>query len=161
MGIALYRVDERLIHGQVTVGWGTRLRPERFIVVDDDVAASEWEQELYRLGVPSGVEAEFVDVAEARRRLDRWRRDDRRSILLVRDVATMRRLAAGGRLEGEQVNIGGIHHAEGRAAVLPYVHLSGEEMEELRSLAEEGVAVSAQDLPTSRRVRLDELLRMG
>jgi hypothetical protein len=63
--IALFRVDERLIHGQVTVGWGVRLDPVRYLVVDDLLAESDWEQELYRLGTPSGVEVHFLRVAEA------------------------------------------------------------------------------------------------
>ena len=44
--IVLFRVDERLIHGQVVIGWGHELRPERYVVVDDDLAESPWEQEL-------------------------------------------------------------------------------------------------------------------
>ena len=34
MSIVLIRVDERLIHGQVIVGWGERLHVKRIIVVD-------------------------------------------------------------------------------------------------------------------------------
>ena len=48
MPIVLFRVDERLIHGQVVVGWGSKLRPDRFLVVDAALATSEWEQELYK-----------------------------------------------------------------------------------------------------------------
>ena len=44
MAVLLYRVDERLIHGQGVVGWGTRLHPNRIVVVDDELALSEWEQ---------------------------------------------------------------------------------------------------------------------
>ena len=35
MPIVLFRVDERLIHGQVVVGWGGQIRPDRYLVVDD------------------------------------------------------------------------------------------------------------------------------
>jgi hypothetical protein len=65
MPVVLYRVDERLIHGQVVVGWGGPLNADRLIVVDDDLAASPWEQELYCLGVPAEFEAHFTTVAEA------------------------------------------------------------------------------------------------
>lgn len=160
MPIVLYRVDERLIHGQVTVGWGSTLEPDRIIVVDDELADAPWEQDLYRLGVPDRVEVEFLGVEDARDALGGWREDELRSILLARDVRTMRRLAEGGALEGERVNIGGIHHAAGRQAVLPYVYLGAEEREELRALEDAGVEVSAQDLPGSRRVSLDELVEV-
>ena len=50
--LELYRIDDRLIHGQVVVGWGQPLDVGFIVLVDDVVAASEWEQELYRMGVP-------------------------------------------------------------------------------------------------------------
>ncbi|NJD09166.1 MAG: PTS sugar transporter subunit IIB [Gemmatimonadetes bacterium] len=157
MSIALYRVDERLIHGQVVVGWGNQLHPQRIVVVDDELAASSWEQELYTMGLPADLATEFVDVAAARARLRAWRESSEIVVLLTRDVATMRRLGGGGILVGEEINIGGIHHAPGRRQVLPYVFLSEPESRELRGLAGEGVRVSARDLPGARRIPLEQL----
>jgi len=158
MPIVLFRVDERLIHGQVVVGWGGPLHADRVVVVDDELAASAWEQELYCLGVPAEMEARFASVEEARRLLPAWRTDGHRTVVLVRDVTTAARVAEGGLLHGEELNVGGIHHAPGRDRVLPYVFLNDGEREALRTLASLGVAVSARDLPNSRRVPLEELL---
>jgi mannose/fructose/N-acetylgalactosamine-specific phosphotransferase system component IIB len=157
MPIVLLRVDERLIHGQVVVGWGGPLHADRMVVVDDELAASPWEQELYCLGVPAEIEAQFRTVEEARGELAGWKTDPRRTIVLLRDVAAARRLAEGGILTGEEVNLGGIHHAEGRAQVLSYLHLRPDERHALHEIAATGAKVSARDLPASRRVPLDEL----
>ena len=157
MTVVLYRVDERLIHGQVVLGWGNQLRPERYVVVDDELAASDWEQELYRLGA-GDAEVLFASVAEARRLLSQWREDDERSILLTRDVGSMLRLARGGTLGGEKVNLGGIHHGPERVEVLSYLHLTAGDREDLATLAEEGVDVSARDLPDAHKVPLSALL---
>jgi PTS system mannose-specific IIB component/fructoselysine and glucoselysine-specific PTS system IIB component len=159
MPVVLIRIDERLIHGQVVVGWGNTLRPDLIVVVDDELADSPWEQELYTLGLPPEIEAEFHDVAGARAALEGWRLGARRVIVLTRDPRTLRLLAAGGLLRGDEANLGGVHFAPGRRAHLPYLFLSPEEEEELRQLAAEGVTVSARDLPGSRRVELSELLR--
>lgn len=159
MPILLYRVDDRLIHGQVVVGWGNRLDPSRYIVVDDDLADSGWEQQLYELGLPDGVEAEFVTVDRARESLDRWRCSEVRSVLLTRNVATALALARDGRLRGERINLGGIHHGPGRTRALPYVYLDEDDRRRLRTLdEEEDVEVTAQDLPGSDPVELDRLL---
>lgn len=157
MSIVLFRVDERLIHGQVVLGWGSQLRPGRFVVLDDELADSPWEQDLYRLGAGE-AEVVFASVDEARERLDRWEDDPVRTIVLTRDPGTMRELARGGRLQGRGVNLGGIHHGPGRTQVLSYVHLSDEDREHLRSLADEGVTVTARDLPDSPAVSLSSLL---
>jgi PTS system mannose-specific IIB component/fructoselysine and glucoselysine-specific PTS system IIB component len=157
MSIALYRVDERLIHGQVVVGWGNELHPQRIVVADDGLAVSDWEQELYTMGLSPDLCTEFVDIATARERLRSWRASAERVVLLTRDIASMRRLGAGGTLAGEEINIGGIHHAPGRRMVLPYVFLSETESRELRALAREGALVSARDLPGTRRIPLEQL----
>ena len=161
MGIVLFRVDERLIHGQVVVGWGAQLHPDRIVVVDDDIAASDWEQELYGIGLPNEIAAQFLSVDAARAALPKLRDAPARTMVLTRDVATMRRLAAGGTLRDVEVNIGGIHYAAGRDRVLPYVYLSDAERSELRALSTDGARVSARDLPGAHRVPLSELLGAG
>ena len=158
MPIVLFRVDERLIHGQVVLGWGSQLRPRRYLVVDDELAGSAWEQELYRLGLADGSVAEFVTVDQAREALAAWREDDVKSVLLTRDVATMLALARDGLLSGEKVNLGGIHHAPGREAVRPYLYLDEADRQRVRALAEEGADVSARDLPGSLKVDLEDLV---
>ena len=158
MPIVLIRVDERLIHGQVIVGWGERLHVKRIVVVDDALRESAWEQELYCLGVPPGVTAEFMSVEEARAAFPGWEADEERMALLVRNVQTLERLADGGFLAGQEVNLGGIHSAPDRTRVLPYIFLSQDEREALRRVQESGVMVAARDLPASRLVPLGELI---
>lgn len=158
MSIVLFRVDERLIHGQVVVGWGEHLHMDRIVVVDDELSASSWEQELYCLGVPPSVDAMFVDVEEARRSFAHWDADTRRVVVLVRDVQTLKRFAAGGSLSGRDVNLGGIHHAPGRDRVLPYLFLNARDRGQLREIEAEGVRLSARDLPGTKPISLDDLL---
>ena len=158
MPIALYRIDDRLIHGQVVVGWGQPLDLRSIVLVDDDVATSEWEQELYRMGVPPEMSVHFHTVQDAAGRLAEFDSAPEAGIVLVGGVGTMRRLveAAGGRIR--TVNVGGVHHAPGRAGRLRYVFLTPAEAQELRDIAALGVDVTAQDVPSARPVPLDELL---
>ena len=157
MPIELYRIDDRLIHGQVVVGWGRPLDLAFLVLVDDDVAGSEWEQELYRMGVPPEMDVYFHTVADAATAHARYRSDPRPGLLLTGDVATMRRFAdAAG--DVRTVNIGGIHHRPGRTQRLRYVFLTPAEEAELRELATHGVTVTAQDVPSARAVPLDDVL---
>ena len=156
MTLVLYRIDDRLIHGQVVVGWGQAMDIEFIVLVDDAVAASDWEQELYRMGVPPEMEVFFHSVADASQRLDAYRRDRRRGILLTGDVRSMACLVAAGGIPA--VNVGGVHHKAGRSQYLRYVFLTPAEREALRTLAARGAAVYAQDVPSARPVPLDDML---
>ena len=157
MGLELFRIDDRLIHGQVVVGWGQPLDVDFIVLVDDEVAASEWEQELYRMGVPPEMDVHFLSVEEAASRLAAHAADGRPGILLTGDIETMARLAEATGLV-RRVNLGGIHHRAGRTQRLRYVFLSPDEERALRELAARGIEISAQDVPSARAVPLDDLL---
>ena len=156
MTLVLNRIDDRLIHGQVVVGWGQPLGVSFILLVDDEVASSEWEQELYRMGVPPDMEVHFLSVDDALAELPDYQADARHGILLTGDIETMRRLVDGGGIQS--VNLGGIHHRAGRSQRLRYVFLSNDEETALREIASHGVSVSAQDVPGARPIPLDDLL---
>jgi mannose/fructose/N-acetylgalactosamine-specific phosphotransferase system component IIB len=157
--IALNRIDDRLIHGQVVVGWGQPLDVGFIVLVDDQVACSDWEQELYRMGTPPTMDVYFHTVEHAIPMLPGYAEDERIGILLTGDIGSMLRLVRGGGVR--DVNLGGIHHRAGRRQRLRYVFLTPEEEALLREMAEVGATVTAQDVPTARRVELDELLHSG
>jgi D-glucosaminate PTS system EIIB component len=157
MPIQLYRIDDRLIHGQVVLGWGRSLGVRFIVLVDDDVAASAWEQDLYRMALPPDIEPFFVGVAEGRAHLAQWNADPRPGILLTGRVETMAALLASNGGAPIRVNLGGIHHRPGRIERLPYVYLTEEELRALKALRASGADVTAQDVPTSAPVALDDL----
>jgi D-glucosaminate PTS system EIIB component len=158
MSLALVRLDDRLIHGQVVVGWGQPLNAAFIVLVDDEVRDSEWEQDLYRMGVPPDIEVVFASVEEAARRLGEWQSEPRVGILLTGDIDTMGEVVAAAKGAIRRVNVGGIHHRAGRTERLRYVYLTDDEAAKLRTLAANGVEVTAQDVPTARAVPISEFL---
>jgi len=157
MAIVLCRVDDRLVHGQVVIGWGRPLGVEFIILVDEGVAASPWEQDLYRMAVPPEIDVRFATVAEAAPRLDEWQASGRRGLLLTGDVETMAALHRAAPAVVRRINLGGIHHRPGRRERLPYLYLTDEELGSLVALAASGAEITAQDLPTTPPVALRTL----
>jgi PTS system mannose-specific IIB component/fructoselysine and glucoselysine-specific PTS system IIB component len=157
MPVSLVRVDDRLIHGQVVVGWVNALGIKRIVVVDDDVAESEWQQELYTLGTPPDLAVEFVAVANAAPVVERSAKGSEKTLVLVANVPTAARLCDAVP-DITALNLGGLHDGTGRSKRLSYVYMSDDEAKELDALCEHGVKVAAQDVPTARPVPLKELL---
>jgi len=145
---ALHRIDDRLIHGQVLVAWGARLNPSRIYVVDDGVAASAWERELFKEAAP-GIEVHVAGVAEAAAVHAEEAAAPRAAFLLVRDLDTARRLVeAGARVE--EWNVGGLHYAPGKEKVNDYVYLDEHDREAAKALLAAGARLVVQDVPASR-----------
>lgn len=157
MTVVLFRVDERLIHGQVVVGWGRRLEAESLVVVSDELAGSPAEQEIYRSALPNGLEACFWSEDTAVARLPEVMDSEARILVLTPDLATMWRLAVAG-IPIREVNVGGLHAGSGRESVLPYVYLGPEDRQRVRDFEAAGVRVTAQDVPGATRVRLERVL---
>jgi PTS system mannose-specific IIB component/fructoselysine and glucoselysine-specific PTS system IIB component len=155
--IELYRIDDRLVHGQVVVGWGQPLDVTFVVLVDDVIAASDWEQELYRMGAPPEMTVSFESVNSAVIHLADYQARDGHGILLAGDVDTMRRLVEQAP-SIDKVNLGGIHHRAGRISRLRYIFLTPEDEDALRRLAARGVTITAQDVPAATPVPLEEVL---
>lgn len=157
MPIALIRVDDRLLHGQVIVGWGRHLDLRWYVVVDDGLAEAESEQALYAAGVPEGVDVRFLDVDDAGRSFASLDERPDAGGVLMSSTAPLAELARRGLLAGRRVVLGPVGAAEGRRRLLDFLHLGTEEMEDLRTAADAGAEIVAREVPTSRAVPLEEL----
>jgi PTS system mannose-specific IIA component len=158
--LLLARVDDRLIHGQVVHGWGQALRPTWIGIVSDSLRADPARADLYLFAAPEDARAEVLSISEAlgEPALDTIR--SKRSFLLFPGVEEPLRLKERG-FPLEELNVGGLHHAEGKTALLPYLYLDARDKESLLSLARLGVRLVAQDLPTNPSHRLEPLLGGG
>jgi len=148
-------VDDRLIHGQVVVAWGQRLRPARIWVVDDAAAADAWEREALAMSAP-GIEVQVVTVAEAAAAFASEGAASGGAFLLVRDLRAALALAeAGAPLTA--YTIGGLHYAPGKTKLNEYVYLDDEDRRAARALLARGIQLLAQDVPGTRPMPLAEI----
>jgi mannose/fructose/N-acetylgalactosamine-specific phosphotransferase system component IIB len=145
MSWLLLRVDDRLIHGQIVVGWGQRLHPERIWVVDDAAAGSPWERSLMASAAPD-AEVQVVTVAAMSAA---WAQEEAApggAFLLVRDLRTALALVESGATI-TRLNLGGLHYAPGKSKVNEYIYLDDADRARARALLARGVALEVQDVP--------------
>ena len=90
------RVDDRLVHGQVTQGWGNHLHPDRLVIANDRVAADEWERSLYEASVPESMQVSVVRLDEVAEWTAGWLADKEDLLLLVEDPLDALRLHESG-----------------------------------------------------------------
>ncbi|HQR30170.1 MAG TPA: PTS sugar transporter subunit IIB [Anaeromyxobacteraceae bacterium] len=157
--IALARIDERLVHGQVLVGWVPHLGAARLVVADEEAARSPLARAAMMLALPPGVEArveppEAVDWAGLAAAKEP-------ALVVLRGVGEAERALSRGMTPGRVgvVNVGNVHHAEGRRQVTPSVFLSAAEMEGLRRLAAAGFRIEARAVPLDAPLDLAEMER--
>lgn len=157
MNIQLVRIDDRLIHGQVVLGWARHLNTKRIILCDDTVASSDWEKELYLSMVPLDIEGLVLSVPELVEHIQTSDTDLSRTIILVNSPKTIEKLIDSG-IALKQVNVGGIHFRQGRKKILNYLYLDEEEVQAFKRCIEKGVIFECQDVPVCKSSSLEKLL---
>jgi PTS system mannose-specific IIB component len=155
--IALVRVDNRLLHGQILEAWAPRLRVERIVVADDEAAASPLAQAAMVLCLPPTLPAEVLPVAKVD--YAALGAAPQVVLLLFREVSSVERATAAGLSPAlaRKVNLGNVHYAPGRRAVTPSLFLSGEEIASIQALAAMGFEVEARAVPSDAPVGAREL----
>jgi PTS system mannose-specific IIB component len=157
--IALVRVDNRLLHGQILETWVPRLGIDAVVVADDEAAGSELARAAMSLCLPPGLPARIAPLAGLA-----WGElaaSPRRTLLLLRSVADFARAREGGLTPAlaPRLNLGNVHFGPGRRPITPSVFLSGEELETLRELAAAGFEVEARAIPSDPPVGMTEIER--
>jgi len=152
LSLALVRVDDRLIHGQVLLGWGPKLDPARYVVVDDGLAADPFERALLE-GSVGTVPLEVLALDAAVPRLAALTSAPEPTVVLVRSLPEVARLAGALARAGalpRAVNLGGLHYAPGKSRVHDAIYLDHADRAALAALAGLGVRVVVQDVPATR-----------
>jgi PTS system mannose-specific IIB component len=146
--IALVRVDNRLVHGQVLETWVPCLRASRIVVADDDAAASHLARAAMTLALPPEVELTVAPVSQVD--YAGLAASCEAVLLLFRDVEAVMRAQGAGLTPAlaPRVNLGNVHYASGRRPVTPSVFLSRDELAEVERLAGAGFDVEARAVPS-------------
>ncbi len=157
MKVQLFRIDDRLIHGQVVIGWANFLNSEKVLLCDDSVAENDWEKELYLSSVPEYLTAIVLSTAQMAEIMKKETSDLSKTIVLVNSPYTVEKLVEKGSTP-EEVNVGGIHYKEGRREYLPYLFLNDQEVALFKKLMAQGIEFYCQDVPSAKRIPLQKVL---
>lgn len=152
--IALFRIDDRLIHAQVVIGWGRRLRPDRIIVADDAVAGNDWEKDLYMTAATKDIKVSILSIDDTLEQIKGGVFKLEKVILLVRGPREALALLDGG-LETTEINVGGMHYSEGKQKILDNVYVDDSDRMALRELVKKGLTLEARALPEHEKVILN------
>jgi mannose/fructose/N-acetylgalactosamine-specific phosphotransferase system component IIB len=158
LDIALVRVDNRLIHGQILEAWIPFLKASCIVVVDDQVVCDFFRETVIRMAVPSGVRVITCGLAEFAETYQFKRGKGPKTIVLfskISDAWTVRHLG----FLFDQLNIGNIYNEECKVCCTPAVLLSDADIRDINSLRDAGVKIELRRVPREKPVDLFEIIR--
>ncbi len=157
MIIALARVDDRLIHGQVATRWTKEMRVKRIIVVSDEVAKDTVRSTLLKQVAPPGVTAHVVDVDKCVRVYNNPKYSGERVMLLFTNPTDVQRIVEQG-VEIDSVNIGGMAYTEGKTMVTNAVSINQKDIDAFNYLNDKNIELEVRKVASDSKVHMMDLI---
>jgi len=146
MSFVFFRVDDRLIHGQVTEGWVKVLDIDTIVVANNRIAVDEFQKTIFEFAVPPQIKTFFLKISSIPSIISLFEKEDKRVIFLFSNINDVYDLVDGGFLIKE-LNLGGLRSVEKRKKLSSTVFLNDNEIEMLKKLLVKGIAVNVQAVP--------------
>jgi len=161
MPLVLVRIDDRLVHGQVVLGWGILLQPDRIILCSDVIANSPWEKEIY-LGAeataPYPLSVSVLGIEETILFLNNPDNQHEKIILLVETPQELLALVKKG-LKIEKVNIGGMHYKQGKRRLTHYIFVDEQDISCFMEMQKMQIQLEGRDVPSGKKVDLSKVIK--
>jgi PTS system mannose-specific IIB component len=147
MPIALYRVDDRLIHGQVVEGWVPELKINVIAVISDDIFKDELRKNIMRFSAPENIKLDFLNLESAVNYLKENINSKYNVLVLFSNLKDVVEILESG-VEIKSLNIGGMHYSAGKNISLgKAIFLSDEDKDYLRAIEKKGVKIEGRGIP--------------
>lgn len=146
--IDLVRVDDRLIHGQVAVGWTAAVGANTILVVNDAAQADRTQATALKMGTPSGITLYIRSVAESGEIVQKFSGAKKaRVMVILKNIPDAAALieSSGGVIT--ELNVGGQRADEGGIKLTDHTSVTEEEYQTLSRLHQSGIAIDLRMRP--------------
>jgi mannose/fructose/sorbose-specific phosphotransferase system IIB component len=158
MPIVLARIDDRLIHGQITVAWSKVSNPDTIAVVDDKVASNEIQRSTLELAVPIGVELLVLGISQGVKELGpKSPRSKNKIFIIIPTPDDILKLIEGG-VEVKSINVGQMGFKQGKKQISKTISVDKKDIDAFKKLRSMGITLEQRQLPGDKKVELDKLL---
>ena len=149
--IALFRVDHRLLHGQVVFSWCSALNPDCILVANDDVVKDELRKTTLKLGKPASTKLVIKSIDDSIAAINAGKTDKYNLFAVVSNVADAVRMAEACE-QIVSIDLGGTKPGPGTRQVGKSVHLTDEDEALLANAQAKGIDVYIQAVPSESKV---------
>ena len=157
MSFGLWRIDDRLIHGQVATRWTKETGVKRIIVVNDQVVKDKTRATMLKQAVPPGVTAHVVSVDKMMRVYNNPEYAGDKVMLLFTNPTDALELVRRG-VPIKSINIGGMAYKEGRVMLDTSVSVDEKDIEAFKELDSRGIELEVRKVASDKKVPVLQLI---
>ena len=155
--IKLTRIDDRLVHGQVSITWVSSLGIECIVVANDKVAKDDFQKMAMGLAKPPSVKLLIMTLADSISFLNDVKSKNAKILLLVNCVSDAFTLSNGVQ-DIKSINFGGIRIKDGARMISKAIAVSDEDKIIIRKMLENGLELEIRQVPTDKKELVQNLI---
>lgn len=141
-----FRIDNRLVHGQVIEAWLPHIKASILVIANDAVASDELRQQIMLMAVPSRVHTEFVRVENLVSFMQQQERLKNNVLVIFADCQDARRAYDSG-VSMNTCNVGNLHYSNGKKQICSHIALSSDDEDCLRYFEKSNVELDFRCIP--------------
>ena len=153
--IVLARVDDRLIHGQITIGWLNKISVDTIIIINKELRSNTFLSEMTKQAAPDNYRTEIFNTEEF---IEYYKNRTKEDILILsKEVKVYENIQTKEEIFSE-INIGNIGSKDDSKKIYKNVHINSEEKKSIKNLLEKNCNIYLQMLPEDSKINIEKLI---
>lgn len=153
MAKTIFRLDDRLIHGQVIEGWVHNLELTRIVVASDRVKEDKEFSKILKFSSPAEINVEVFSIKELADKIAEGYLNEEDTIVLFETPEDVLMLLDYG-VRIEHLNVGCLHRNKEKKLICRNIIASHEDIEVFKDIDSMGVSMDSRPLPQSEKTDL-------
>lgn len=146
MAISLVRIDDRVIHGQITTRWAKARKAHGILAIGDDLANDSLRKKVLKAAA-GNMRLGIYSLEDAPEKIAQAKGSDKKYFVITTSPQVIAKLLDAGVDLGEELNVGPMNTREGTKVLGRTVAIDEEDYNAFEKIKEHGMKISFQVIP--------------
>ena len=155
--INLVRIDDRLLHGEVSFAWIEHLNLQRIIIINDEASQDDFTRMILELSKPKDVQLIILQLEHCEKELIKEYNRDGNCIVIVGnsfDAQIIVNIMKENNIHNTDINIGGLRNRPNSIQITDGIYFSKEDIRIINDFLADGECVYVLRLPKDKKIKI-------
>ncbi len=157
MKIMLTRIDDRLIHGQVSTGWSKEFQISKIIVVNDEIYKDKIRVQLLKQVSPQNITAHVVNINKFIKVYNNPKYSEEKVLLLFTNPTDIIKVLKNG-VKIKSINVGGMSFNKNKKQITDAVSVNKKDVKAFYKLNKMNIELEVRKVPNDKKLDLIYIL---
>ncbi len=158
MKLMLVRIDDRLIHGQVSTGWSKEFKISRIIVINDKISKDKMRVKLLKQVSPPNITAHVINIEKFIKVYNNPKYFGEKVLLLFTNPKDIIKIIKKG-VKINSINIGGMSYLKNKKQITDAISVNKSDIKSFYKLHKMNIELEVRKVPNDKKINLIDILK--